>query len=173
MTHRTAILIRLGIVCGIIVACAVVDFIWIMPQIQVTRTAIDNDRTSTTVITQQQSNLQKLTQDVGTITTKQAELAPYVWLFAKENDFFAFLSAQAKTHQLTMADPAIVDATPTGALITRPVTLTLHGSLANILAAVNDLQSHTPLIAIQNIDFGPGVKTNDVTATIVASTQWQ
>lgn len=146
---------------------------WFIPQLHTLRSRIDNDRASASLIVQQQSNLDKLRQDIDSITEKQKSLDANVWPFLTEDDFYAFFDTLAQGRHVTVDAPGISDATPTGKLLSRSVTVTIRGSLSNVLAAVDDMQRHTPLIAIQQLGLKGTSSADVVRLTVTATTLWK
>ncbi len=148
------------------------NIFYFIPQIHTLRQAIDGDRASTAIVKQQQSSLAQLSRDVESIKTKQTEMNTHVWLFIKEDDFFTFIAEVTKSKSVTIADPNIADATPTGAILPRTVSFTITGSLTNALAAVTELQKHTPLIALQQLSVAAG-KGDQVNVVVTGTTLWK
>lgn len=171
--NRRLLIIALAIT-GLITAGSVAfSVLWLIPKLHALRVSIDNDRATTALVQQQQSNIDKLSQDLDSITKKQKALENDVWQFLSEDSFFTFIDTVAKHNAITIDTPAIADATPNGTILTRSVTLTLRGGQTKVLSAVSEIQSHTPLIALQRFDLKGGASTDSVTATITAVTLWK
>ncbi len=167
--------LTIGLMIAVVIAvgAALADTLWLMPQLHRLRQNIDNDRASAALIIQQQSNLDQLGRDLSAIQTKQADLEINFWTFLKEDDFFSMVDATASKRRVIIDAPSIADATPTGAVLPRPVSLKIHGSLADVLPTINDLQSQTPLIAFQQLSLTGDVASGGVTAAIQATTLWK
>ncbi|MEK7636812.1 MAG: hypothetical protein AAB402_00275 [Patescibacteria group bacterium] len=173
MTSRSRLIIAVTVLAGLAVATVVAAGAWFVPRLHRLRQTIDNDRASTVVILQQQSNLDKLGRDLEALKKKQVELDQDVWTFLKEDDFFTTLGTVAGKRRVQMDTPVIADATPTGTLLTRAVTVKLHGNLDSALNAVADFQRLTPLIAIQQLQITVNSKPGEWTVSVEALTIWK
>lgn len=169
-SRRSTTLLSLALSLGAIVA---VDVLYVVPNLQRLRAAIDNDRASKIVIVQQQSNLEQLTRDIESIQAKQAELDKSVWTFLTEDSFFTAIEVIAKAQGVTIDAPSIADATPTGTILPRAVTIGIHGSLARALGAVNAIQGLSPMVAIQQLTITDNEEVGDVLVTLEATTLWK
>lgn len=157
----------------VLIAIVMVDMLLVIPKLHSLRAEIDNDRASKIVIVQQQSNLDQLTKDIASIQAKQAELDKAVWTFLTEDSFFSSIDTLGKTHNVTIDAPSIADATPTGEILARAVTISIHGSLERALSTVNAVQSITPMIAIQQLTVTGDKESNNVLVKLEATTLWQ
>jgi len=170
---RTKQLTITSTIAGLLVAVILADVMYIVPTMKKLRAKIDNDRASTIVVTQQQSNLAQLTQDLASIQTKQVELEKNIWTFSAEDTYFSELDQIAKNKNVTIYATAIADATPNGNLIPRSITLLINGKLERTLAAISAIQSISPIIAIQKLLVEPGTAAGDVRATVTGVTLWK
>lgn len=173
MTAHSRIYVVLSAISIIILASLAANIIWVIPNLHALRTKIDNDRASMVVIQSQQSNVTQLAADLESIQTKEAELEVNIWTFLEEDEFFTALDNLADITNVVIDPPAIADATPTGEIISRAVTLNIHGELEEVLAVVNAIQSVKPFIAIQKIHLTPGDQTGQVELSLEANTLWK
>lgn len=173
MTGTQRTMISISTLAIILIGLTVYAFLFLLPQLRETRVVIDNDRAATILIEQQRSNLDQLSQDLQAITTKQSELEQSVWSFATEDTFFTYLTSVTAKNKVSLGTPVVADATPTGSILSRAITIPLEGSLSNVLAVVADIQSHNPLIAIGNLEIAPGDTSSTVAATLTGSTLWK
>ncbi len=173
MNPTVRLLVRIAVISAIALGAIGAGAFWLVPSFHHLRTMIDNDRASAVVIVQQQSNLNQLTKDIESIQAKQVGLEAHVWVFLNEDNFFSAIDTIAKTKAVVIDPPTIADATPTGSILPRAVTLTIHGSLDHGLEAVKAVQAVTPLIAIQQLEVAPDAKPGDTLITLTASSLWK
>lgn len=169
---RSLILSLIGIGIGTVLVIGG-TLLWLVPQLRHQRSEIDNDRATISLIQQQLSNLTKLSQDIESIQAKQAVVETNIWSFLKEDTFFTLFEDVAKEHDVIIDTPAIADATPTGALIPRSVTINIRGSLDKVLKVIDDLQGTTPLIALQQSNMRGTDRAGEVRVTLTAATLWR
>lgn len=173
MTARARTLIIICTLSILVLAAAAIDTFWIVPKLQHLRVNIDNDRASKAVIIQQQSNVEQLTKDLASIQTQQVELETQLWTFLKEDTFFSTIENLAKAKNVTIDTPAVADATPTGAILPRAVTVIIHGKLERVVTTVTALQSLKPLFAMQQLSIVPDDEPGDVKVTLTVATLWK
>lgn len=173
MTGAQRSLTTLGVIGLVLVGLTVYAFVWLSPALNSIRVELDNDRASSALIQQQQSNLDQLRRDLQDITDKQKELEKNVWTFQAEDAFFTSLESLAKANRVTLDAPNIADVTPNGTILVRAVDLHFQGSLANVLAAVTAVQHATPLLAIQRVDLTSGPSSGTVDAHVAITSLWK
>lgn len=173
MTTRIKLSLLLAVTSLLVVATALLTVFWFVPHLRALRTTIDNDRASISVINQQRSTLAKLRSTLESIKTKQSAVEANLWTFIKEDDFFTFFDGLVKDHHVVIDAPSIADATPSDKVIPRAVTITIRGSLTEVLATIDDLQRAKPLIAIQQIGLHGDDRADSVRVSISATTLWR
>lgn len=173
MTTRAKKLTITSIIGAILIAIIITDIFVIIPTLVHLRTTIDNDRASKIVITQQQSNLAQLTQDLASIQTKQLELEKNIWTFSTEDTYFSTLEQIAKNRSVTIDATAIADATPSDNILPRPVTIIVRGKLDRVLSTVSSIQSVAPIISIQKLLLEPDTTPGDVQVSLTGTTLWK
>jgi hypothetical protein len=173
MNTRRSLIIALSVACVIIIGSVVANIFWIVPQLHVLRTNIDNNRASIALAKEQRSNFDQLSRDLDSIKQKQTGLESQVWQFINEDKFFQFFETLGKTKDLTVDAPNISEATPDGTVLTRTVSIKLQCPLATCLDAVTTIQKSVPLIAILRLTVGAGQTTGTVSMDIEATTLWQ
>lgn len=171
LQHRTLFALAMPLLLS--VGCVGVTVFWLFPTMHTLRTRIDNNRATIATIQQQQSNLTQLSNDIDRIRSQQTDLEQHVWLFEREDDFYAALDAAVTANHLTSSTPSLADATPTSTLVTRPGLLTLTGTPTNIFAALTELQHQSRLIVIQKLALEPAVTADSVVAKINFTTLWK
>jgi hypothetical protein len=173
MTARTRITVILSVLGTLSATSVLATTLWLIPKYHALRITIDNDRASAAVIAQQQSNLNQLAQDVASIKEKQQELETYVWSFAQEDTFFSRIESLGKAGQVTIDPPRVADATPTGTILTRATTITIHGTVAKALAAISPIQQLSPLMTINKVSVATDTQPGQVLITLTGTTVWK
>lgn len=173
MNMRRSLLISTIIVSIFVVGGVIANILWVVPQLHILRTNIDNNRASMALAKEQQSNLDKLSRDLDSIKEKQVALELNEWKFINEEQFFQFFETLGKTKDLTVDAPNISEATPDGTVLTRTVSIKLQGPLDTCLTAVSKIQNSVPLIAISGLTLGTSKTTGTVSLAIEATTLWQ
>ncbi len=173
MTTRTQSITSVSSFLIGVLAIVVFDIFWLAPSFQTLRTSIDSDRASRALIIQQQSNITQLTQDLETIQNQQRELETQIWSFSTEDSFFSQFEDLSKTSKVVIDAPIIADATPTGSILTRVVSISIHGRPNGALQAVRAVQSIKPMIAINHLKMAPHSNPGEVTITVDATTLWK
>lgn len=173
MSNRARLLWLLVVTLGLAVGQVSFDTLWLIPRLHQLRVTVDNDRASAALITQQQANLLQLRQDLAGIEIKQADLEKNIWTFAAEENFFSTFDGIAKQRQVAIDAAAIADATPSGKILSRLVTLKMHGPPVDVLAAINDTERLQSLVAIQKISLSRGTTAGDMAAAVSAVTLWK
>lgn len=156
----------------ILITGTAIAVLYQLPRAERLRQSIDADRAATTLAQQQQANLQSLRQELNSLTVKQAALDKEIWSFATEDTFYGIWEVIAQKHSVTIDEPKIADAIPSDQFITRAATITIHGTLANVLQAIADLQQTQPFVFITSETVKPAEK-GTVTATLDVETIWQ
>jgi hypothetical protein len=141
-----------------------------LPVLHVTRDTIDNTRANRELTIEQQSNLQVVTADLAQREDELTQLGQEIWKFTAEDDFYKYID-QLSARTNTQVDlQSLADAVPGSQPIERSAIIKISGAVAPIWRAVNDLQSHQPLLAINSLTLtGAG---SVITAEILLSTIW-
>ncbi len=177
MTFRLTIRQQLmtWIIATVVVSLGALAFLVViqLPTVAATRVAVDRHRAALVVADQRAHNLQAVSKQQTEITTDQQGLNSEIWKFTDEEKFFKQWDDLAHRTGVTIAEPNVTDATPTGKPIARAVNLTVTGSLNAVLGCLSTIQAITPVIAITDVVISPASLTNQVTAQLKASTLWQ
>lgn len=145
----------------------------IAPSLTQARETLNNDRAIQRLLELQRSNRQQLLQQERELASTQKSLQPLVWTFTSEESFFQFWEQLAAAHHLILDAPQIADVTPTGKTLRRTGTIVGSGSLENLYAFINDVQTHQPLVVIAKTTIGPGPQSGALALTMDIETVWQ
>lgn len=155
-------------------AIGLVSYLWlsVLPDLQVRRQAIDNDRTTISLLEQQQSNLTSLRRDLDDLRQQQTTLDENIWVFDKEDEFFRLWNDLAAAHGVTIDQPQAADITPDGTILARPLTVMIHGTFSAVMDTLQDIQRYKPALAINAVTLTPATAST-ITATIGIDTLWR
>ncbi len=143
-----------------------------LPRINITHETIHANEAAVAAIQQQQDNLTGLTQQLSERTTEQSRLNKEMWGFLQEDMFFEHWDTLGLENQTTVKLEAIGDATPSPNPIEREVTLSVTGTLPNILKTLDEVAEISPIVVLREIRFDVGETPTETIARITAVTLW-
>lgn len=144
-----------------------------LPQLSETRTLIDGRRASIVVAKERRNNLQALVAEADNLVDQQKKIDAEIWAFINEDQFFQVWPALANQRSITINEPTISDATPGANPVPRTASIVMSGPTNQVLAAIDDIQTMQPTVAITSITLSSSSKAGQVTATIKAMTLWR
>lgn len=165
-TFRIFLITAATVVVGGIVA---IQF-YLLPAIQKSRTTIDNKRTSIAAQEEQRRNVADITKSLATLESNQKLLDTHLWTFANEDAFYQLWDEFSKKQGVTVTDPQLADAVPGKTILTRKGTITVIGSLTNILSSITAVEKIEPLVVIQGVALKPAVQKDPKLPSAVAAT---
>src|SRR4029077_19255904 len=121
---------------------------------------------------QRSNNLQDVSKQLNDIATQQQSLDGEIWKFADEENFFSLWTDLSRRAAVTASDPIVADAIPSSKPVSRSVMINVTGPINNVLTFIHSFQSFKPVIAITAVNYAPATLTNQVTATVEATTLW-
>ena len=162
------------VIFGLIaIVCLFVMQILTLPKLKETRATIDRVRANVILTQRRQANIQAVKRDIESLQEQEATLNKELWSFKDEDAFFNFWDGLVSKHKVTIDVPTIADAIPREQPIERAATITIDGSLENIMAVIQEAQKHQPLIVMDSINLGPNKDNTQTVATISTRTLWK
>lgn len=143
-----------------------------LPTVKANRITIDLHRAAVVVAEQRANNLEDVSKQLTDVTSQQQALDAEIWKFSDEEHFFELWADLARKAGVNIADPVVTDATPSAQPVARGVSVTVTGSLNNVLAAITSIQQLQPSLAIKAIIFSPSTISGQTVAQIDATSLW-
>ncbi len=148
-------------------------FTRLIPGLVEARTTLDDRRAQYAATQQQVSDLRRLEQQLDEQRVQQTAFDAETWSFRTEDAFFEAWRGWASQLGLAIEQPAVADAIPGASSIERSFSVNASGSLAQVGQLLDKMQSHSPLIAIRQVEVTPGSSSRTVTIHIEGSTIWK